>query len=57
MKDHIENFIYFLEVERGVSNNTIESYRRDLKKFAEHIKKSRKDISGVTREDIVRFLM
>ena len=57
MKDHIENFIYFLEVERGVSDNTIDSYRRDLKKFAEHIKKNRKDISGVTRDDIVRFMM
>ncbi len=57
MKNHIENFIYFLEVERGVSRNTVESYRRDLEKFEEYIKKARKDVSGVTRDDIVKFLM
>jgi integrase/recombinase XerD len=57
MKDHIDNFIYFLEVERGVSRNTVESYRRDLEKFAEYIKKARKDVSDVTRDDIVKFLM
>ena len=57
MKEHIDNFTYFLEVERGVSRNTILAYRRDLRKFAGYIRKKGKDVSGVTREDIVNFLM
>lgn len=57
MKDHIDNFIYFLEVERGVSRNTIQSYTRDLGKFSEYTKKIRKDIPSITREDITSFLM
>ena len=57
MKDHIDNFIYFLEVERGVSRNTIQSYTRDLGKFSEYTKKIRKDIPRITREDITSFLM
>ena len=57
MKDLIENFIYFLEVERGVSNNTVSSYRKDLEKFADFLGKSGKDVSVVTREDIVSFMM
>lgn len=57
MKEHIDQFIYFLEVERGVSNNTIQAYGRDLKKFGEYIKKHRKGLSSVTREDIVGYMM
>lgn len=57
MKDHIDNFIYFLEVERGVSRNTVQSYTRDLEKFSEYAKKIRKDLPNITREDITSFLM
>ena len=57
MKDHIENFTYFLEVERGVSANTIESYAHDLRKFSDFMKKHTKNVSTVKREDIVKFLM
>jgi integrase/recombinase XerD len=57
MNDLIDNFIYFLEVERGVSDNTVISYRCDLGKFMEYLKKKKKDVIDVTREDIVTFLM
>lgn len=57
MEDHIQNFIYFLEVERGVSGNTIQSYRHDLEKFQDHLNKIKKDVSAVSRDDIVGFLM
>ncbi len=57
MKDHIDNFIYFLEVERGVSVNTIQAYRNDLEKFSTFLGKSKKDISAVDREDISNYLM
>lgn len=57
MKEHIDNFIYFLEVERAVSNNTTQSYRRDLEKFAKYIALRKKNITDITREDLVNFLM
>jgi len=57
MDKWIIQFIYFMEVERGVSPNTTESYQRDLKKFSEYIKKKKKDIFAVSREDITNFMM
>jgi integrase/recombinase XerD len=57
MKDTIDNFLYFLEVERGVSVNTIQSYRGDLEKFSAFLGKSKKNISAVKREDISNYLM
>jgi integrase/recombinase XerD len=57
MHSQIKNFIYFLEVERGVSVNTVRSYSRDLKKFVEFLARKNKDLSSATREDIIAFLM
>ena len=57
MNNHIENFIYFMDVERGVSAHTISSYRSDLKKFAGYIEERKKDVGSVKREDIVEFMM
>ena len=57
MEKHIEQFTYFMEVERGVSANTIQSYTKDLEKFAEYARKKGKNVSIVTRDVIVDFLM
>lgn len=57
MKDHIDNFLYFMEVERGVSRNTIQAYTTDLEKFSEYMKKFGKTVKSVAREDIAGFLM
>ncbi|MBD3358016.1 MAG: site-specific tyrosine recombinase XerD [Chitinivibrionales bacterium] len=43
MDKHIDNFINYLIVERGLSPNTIESYSRDLRKFADYL-----DREGIT---------
>ncbi|MFC1644205.1 site-specific tyrosine recombinase XerD [Candidatus Omnitrophota bacterium] len=57
MKEYIEHFIHFLEVERGVSQNTVQAYKRDLQKFAGYIGKTGKNVSRVKREDLTGFLM
>ncbi|MDD5634943.1 MAG: site-specific integrase, partial [Candidatus Omnitrophica bacterium] len=57
MKAHIENFLYFLEVERGVSHNTIVSYKKDLEKFIGYLDKRGITLTAVRREDIISFLM
>jgi len=57
MEDHIEQFIYFMEVERGVSPNTVQSYRRDIRKFTEYILRIKKGLKDVDRNTIADFLM
>ena len=57
MTDLVDNFLYFMEVERGVSPNTTQSYRRDVNKFFSFMERLKKDIRKIEREDIVNFLM
>lgn len=57
MRQYIPTFIDFIEVERGMSRNTIQSYKRDIEKFASYAERINKDVSSVTREDIVNFMM
>ena len=58
MDKFVEMFLDYLSVERGLSKNTIISYRRDLDaylKFLEAIAK--KIVSTSTREDIREFML
>ena len=57
MQEYLDQFIDFLEVERGVSLNTIQSYRRDIEKFMRYAQSKKKDISSISREELMNFLM
>jgi integrase/recombinase XerD len=57
MKEYIDSFLAFLEVERGMSRNTILSYERDIEKFCGYAQKIKKDVRTLAREDVVDFLM
>ncbi|MDP2943195.1 MAG: site-specific integrase, partial [Candidatus Omnitrophota bacterium] len=39
MKEQIKEFLDYLSIERGLSKNTLESYGRDLGKYAAYFKK------------------
>jgi integrase/recombinase XerD len=57
MESTIHVFLSYLRVERGLSQNTILAYGRDLKRFAAFLRKHEKHrLEDVTREDIVDFL-
>ena len=57
MESTIHVFLSYLRVEKGLAQNTILAYGRDLKKFAEFLGKRHKTrIESVSREDIVDFL-
>ena len=59
MKDFIEEFVNYLLVERGLSENTISAYRTDLYKYADFLtqKKNRLHLDGVSRDDIRDYMM
>ena len=38
MNELIEQFLSYISVERGMANNTLSSYKRDLFKFADFLK-------------------
>ena len=57
MKEFIEDFLSYLSVERGLANNTLIAYRRDIQKYCEHLGK--KDIAStnqVSRKDITEYI-
>lgn len=57
MDKFVQMFLDYLSVERGLSNNTILSYRRDLKAYLDFLEKAaKKTFLSSTREDIRAFL-
>ncbi len=56
-RDVKREFFTYLRVERGLSANTIEAYRRDLEKAEVWARRERgKDLLSLTREDVRDFL-
>lgn len=58
METHIKDFLHFLLVEKGLAQNTIVSYERDLKSYVNYLKKNEKitNFQDVQRIHIIRFL-
>lgn len=57
MKDYIEEFISYLSVERGLADNTLLAYRRDLEKYVQYL--SKKNISAlghVKRDNVTEYI-
>jgi integrase/recombinase XerD len=57
-EDHklVEEFIALLRVERGLADNTLLAYRRDLQKLIEHAKKLKKNLLTLERNDLILLL-
>ncbi len=57
IQDLIENFINYLSVERGLAENTLLAYRRDLDKYSKDlVAKKIEAVSQVKREHVTEFI-
>ncbi|MDA3128615.1 site-specific tyrosine recombinase XerD [Aliibacillus thermotolerans] len=57
MKWELIDFIHYCQVERGLSNNTLSSYERDLKNYFSSLEKQGvSDMRHIQRTHIVQFL-
>ena len=56
MEAAIRSFLSYLRVEKGVSANTLDAYRRDVEKFAAFAAGQGLALDKVTRDEIVDFL-
>jgi integrase/recombinase XerD len=55
--DGVREYLQYLVVERGLAANTVESYRRDLKRYADHLAARGTDALGDVRTaDVAAFL-
>jgi len=55
-RDLLEDFLNYLRVERGLSANTLDSYRTDLKKLLAFAQSRDKELVSVERADMTDFL-
>ena len=57
LDDQLQGYLDHLTIERGVATNTLSSYRRDLRRYAEHLTLRGVDELGkVTETDVSDFL-
>jgi integrase/recombinase XerD len=56
MINPVERFLNYLTVEKGLSRNTLEAYKRDISKFQKHIEDAGKTITRFKRADIVSYI-
>ncbi len=56
MQSTIDAYLNFIIVEKGLSPNTFQGYRRDLMKLAAYAKVHKLELASITRDDLVGFL-
>jgi integrase/recombinase XerD len=58
LDDQLQGYLDHLTIERGVAANTLSSYRRDLRRYAEHLgQRGVDDLRNVTEPDVSEFLV
>ena len=56
MKGLIKQFLSYLQVERGLAENTIKSYQRDLYRLEQYLRKEEKQLWELDSKDIIDFM-
>jgi len=55
-RDLLKEFLTFIQVEKGLARNSIDSYRRDLDRLQSWSNKNGKDVSELTRADLRKWI-
>lgn len=53
---YVDEFINYLAVERGLSDNTLMAYRRDLTQYFNFLNDKKRDIRNIVRKDVSDFM-
>ncbi|MGH9354855.1 MAG: site-specific tyrosine recombinase XerD [Terriglobia bacterium] len=56
LSDHINGFLNYVRVEKGLAHNTLLSYRRDLAKFEGYARSEKVSAGEMSRDHIRRFM-
>lgn len=56
MEKQIKLFLEFLENDKRVSKNTLESYRRDIMQYADYIEENHMNYTKIDNEEIEEYL-
>jgi integrase/recombinase XerD len=58
LQTQMQGYLDHLAIERGVAANTLSSYRRDLRRYAEHLRlRGIDDLAEVSEDDVSDFLV
>ncbi|KUI20754.1 recombinase XerD [Mycobacterium sp. GA-1285] len=58
LEGQVRGYLDHLTIERGVAANTLSSYRRDLRRYTEHLRaRGIDDLTGVGETDVSEFLV
>jgi integrase/recombinase XerD len=58
LETQLQGYLDHLAIERGVAANTLSSYRRDLRRYARHLRlRGIDDLAKVTEDDVSEFLV
>ena len=56
MEKDIKNFLEFIKIDKKLSNNTLESYQRDIIQYREYINEKKLNYKEVEHDDICNYL-
>jgi integrase/recombinase XerD len=52
----VEEFVDFIKYEKGLAENTVESYERDIRYFCDYLDQNKLEVGNVQTDDISRYL-
>src|SRR5713226_650604 len=55
-RDLVKEFLTYIQVEKGLARNTLESYRRDLNRLELWASKTKRPVSDLSRQDLRKWI-